>query len=95
MGGIISFVVWLFTDPVHNRGKPQLYLPDKATFTARKRQSEWNDLEKKPIDSSGKRGTHLVSMRKFLESRCPSFLENYEPTWWLPTFVPSSPSLYR
>lgn len=84
MGGIISFLVWLFTDPVQNRGRPQMYLSDRAIFTARARQSVWSELDEKPIDSTGQRKTQLVSMRKFFATRCPSFLERYVPTWWLP-----------
>lgn len=87
MGGILSFIVWLFTDPVQNRGRPQMFLPNTPTFTVRKRQSKYSDLKEKPLDAGGQRETELVSMRGFFSSRCPSFIKKYEPTWWLPKSV--------
>ncbi|KAF8308724.1 Alpha/Beta hydrolase protein [Cantharellus anzutake] len=86
MGAFLSFLRWLFTDPVPNRGAPVLYLSDEPTYTVRKRHSPYSDLDQKPLkkDGSGERETQVVSMRGFFATRCPSFLRPYKPTWWLP-----------
>lgn len=88
MGSLISFLTWLFTDPITDRGRPQMFLSSAPAFLARKRQSEYSDVEeKKPRKKCGERETELVSMRGFFATRCPSFLKKYEPTWWLPKLV--------
>ncbi len=85
MGAILSFLKWLFTDPVPNRGAPALYFSDVQICTVRKRHSPYSDLDEKPLktDGSGERETEVISMRRFFSNRCPSFLKPYRPTWWL------------
>jgi hypothetical protein len=85
MGGLISFLSWLFTDPVSERGRPQLFLSSVPAFTVRKRQSNYSDIDEKiPLTKCGERETEVVSMRGFFATRCPAFLKKYDPTWWLP-----------
>ncbi|KAF9506562.1 hypothetical protein BS47DRAFT_1352637 [Hydnum rufescens UP504] len=84
MGGIISFVVWLFSDPVPWRGQPHLYLHATGTLAVRK-QSDGSTLNEKPGDSGGaKQETEFLSMREFCARTCSSFVEKHQPPWWLP-----------
>lgn len=92
MGSFFSILSWLFTDPVADRGRPRLYLSTKPAFAVRKYRSTLYASDEKDgaSDPSGS-ASEVISMREFVETRCPSFASKYEPTWWLPKCV-NSPS---